>query len=182
MFVTIRRHQKWLWVIIAGLTITSFLIFGPTNARLTDAMTGHGRNSGHGKINGRPITDEEFRAAQTEVFLMYFVASGKWPDKDPDLARNRFNVTQEIYRRLFWIGKQKEMGVQISNQAVADRARQMLAEKLSVDSLEENILRPEGLTLGDFENFIRHDLGIQQLVAVAGLGGGLVTPQEAEDL
>jgi len=38
------------------------------------------------------------------------------------------------------------------------------------------------MTVEDFERFIRHELGMQQLIAVTGLGGKLVTPQEARAL
>ena len=46
----------------------------------------------------------------------------------------------------------------------------------------EKILKPEGLDYDDFERFIRHNLGIQQLFMTAALSGTLVTPQEAETL
>ena len=182
MFVTIRRHQKWLWVVIAGLTIISFLIFGPTNARVTDTLLGRGRSSSHGRINGRQITDDEFRTALAEASLFYFLGSSKWPDKDPEAALRGFNVTRETYFRLFWIEKERELGIRASDQAVADLARQVLAQKISVDSFEATVLQPEGLNLGDFESFLRHELGRQQLMSVAGLSGSLVTPKEAEEM
>ncbi|MDB6112207.1 MAG: hypothetical protein JWR69_3957, partial [Pedosphaera sp.] len=60
--------------------------------------------------------------------------------------------------------------------------RQILGNSLSFDTFEEKILKPKGMTAGDFERFLHHDLGLQQLYSVAGLSGKLVTPQEAEEL
>ncbi len=182
MFGTIRRHQKWLWVVIAGLTIISFVIFGPTNTRLGDAFN-RSRASGFGRINGHPITGEEYRAAEAEAHLSYFLQRGKWPDKDPDAVMNGFNSARETYFRLFWIEKEKTLGIQVSPQAVADLGRQVLAQRITAEDFETRVLQPVGLNLGDFENFLRHDLGRQQLIAVAGLGASsLVTPQEAGEM
>jgi hypothetical protein len=47
------------------------------------------------------------------------------------------------------------------------------------DAFVKDILQPKGLTAADFENFVRHDLAIQQLAQTLGLAGTLVTPQEA---
>src|SRR5206468_953199 len=107
----------------------------------------------------------------------------QWPDKDTSKAKSNFNVRHETLLRLMMIEKQKELGVQISTEAIADVARQPhVLGDFSLNQFEERVLQPEGLNAGDFESFLRHELGIQQLVSVAGLGGKLVTPQEAETL
>jgi peptidyl-prolyl cis-trans isomerase D len=45
----------------------------------------------------------------------------------------------------------------------------------------KQVLAPR-LTVQDFERYIRHELGIQQLIAVTGVSGELVTPQEVRAL
>ncbi|MDB6018775.1 MAG: hypothetical protein JWR19_3264 [Pedosphaera sp.] len=181
MFGTIRRHQTWLWVIISTLTVISFVIFGPTNQKLGDALS---KRSNLGTINGRPITVSDYSAAEHEVYIGYFFRNNyQWPDKDASAAKANFNIKRETLLRLMLIEKQRELGVQISTEAIAEVARQQhVLGELSLDQFEERVLKPEKLNAGDFERFLRHELGMQQLVSVAGLSGKLVTPQEAETL
>jgi hypothetical protein len=44
---------------------------------------------------------------------------------------------------------------------------------------EKNILQPGGVTLGDYERFLRHQLGLQQLIAAVTVSGKLVGEKEA---
>ncbi|HEX4644041.1 MAG TPA: SurA N-terminal domain-containing protein, partial [Verrucomicrobiae bacterium] len=178
MLGTIRRHQKWLWFIIAGLTIISFVIFGPSSANRLNL----GRGSGtFGTLNGKTITSDEFDAAQREVFIGYFLNSGQWPDKDTSAKQMGFNAQRETYLRLFFIAKEKEAGIQVDTATVAHMIANILRGG-SFDAFVEKYLRPEGLNGGDFEVFLRHELGKEELARVTGLSGRMVTPQEAEML
>jgi hypothetical protein len=51
-----------------------------------------------------------------------------------------------------------------------------------MDTLLNEVLKPNNLDESDFEHFLAHEYGAQQLVAVAGLTGKLVTSSEAEKL
>ena len=53
---------------------------------------------------------------------------------------------------------------------------------VSSAAFEQQVLRPHNLDLSDFERFVRHYLGRQELIATAGVSGKLVTPQEAKGL
>jgi hypothetical protein len=44
------------------------------------------------------------------------------------------------------------------------------------------VLKPRGFELDDLERFMRHHIGVQELISTIGLGGELVTPQEVRDL
>jgi SurA N-terminal domain len=178
MFGTIRRHQAWLWIVIAAITIISFVIFGPTNTRLGDAL---GKRSTRGTIGGKPITQEQFAAAQKEVQLAYFISTGRHPDADPNSRRSGYNEERQTYQRLFILSKVEEHGIHPSPEAVAEMAREMLG-KIPLDQFIDQHLKPNGFDTADFERFIRNELGIQQLVSVVGLSGKLVTPQEAKEL
>ncbi|MCX6921664.1 MAG: peptidylprolyl isomerase, partial [Verrucomicrobia bacterium] len=46
----------------------------------------------------------------------------------------------------------------------------------------KQVLQPRGFDMGDLERFVRHYMGIQELISTLGLGGKLVTPQEVSDL
>lgn len=175
MLGTIRRHQTWLWVIIITVTVASFVIFGPTNTRLGDALSKGGGDFGY--LGGKPITRAQLVDAKKEVILGYFLTHQQWPH-DVDSPE----VTLEAYKRLFYIQQQKDLGIQIGTDAVAALAHRMLGPNTSLDELETRILKPYGMDLGDFDRFLRHELGNEQLQRLAGMAGSLVTPQEAETL
>src|SRR5947207_2852356 len=79
MLGQIRRHQKWLWVVIAGATIISFVIFiDPTTGRRGRGIAG-GRSGELATINGRTISAEEIEQARSEARLEYLFSSGRWP-------------------------------------------------------------------------------------------------------
>ena len=46
----------------------------------------------------------------------------------------------------------------------------------------KQVLKPRGFDVEDLERFMRHYMGLQELIATVGLGGKLVTPQEIRDL
>jgi hypothetical protein len=179
MFGTIRRHQSWLWIIIAAVTILSFVVyFGPNNNKMLDSL-GRGGQSSYGTIAGQAITRQQFIDAKREVDLGYFLQYGQLPDQ-ASAAKTGFYQEPQIYQRLFMIQKMKELGVDISQKAVVDRARAMLGP-MSADEFVGR-LKTVGFDYDDFERLIRHEIGMQQLVSSAAVSGKLVTPQEADAL
>ena len=62
------------------------------------------------------------------------------------------------------------------------RALRINGDNVPLAVFVDQILKPEGLTAADFEDFIRHELVITQLAQTLGLPGALVTPQEAADV
>ena len=48
------------------------------------------------------------------------------------------------------------------------------------DRFVKTELKPQSLSADDFYRFARHQIGQQHLISVYGLGGKLITPQEAE--
>lgn len=182
MFGTIRKHQTWLWVIIVTITIISFVsFFNPSNQ-------GSGKGSGSadfGTIDGRRITEEEFVNASREASLHFFMSYGSWPDAEA--KRVGYDADREAYSRLFFIAKLKQHNIQVDSASVARMANTILLSlgrgmPVPLQAFQEQILTPHGLTANDFERYIRHDLGIQQLVSTLGVSGKLVTPAEAQDL
>src|SRR5579885_886758 len=176
MIGTIRKHSKWLWWLIAGATIISFVIFmgsGP--------MRGSGGGGDYGSIYGQKITPEEFNNALREFKLFYwFHNPGQWPDRLPETQLER-----ETYVRVLLFRKAEQLGIHVSEAAAAARAAALLhsldrnGQGVSLQAFVKQILAPEGLTEGDFARFAGHDLAIEELVNTLGLPGALVTPQEA---
>jgi hypothetical protein len=182
MFGTIRKHQTWLWAIIITLTIISFVIFFSPYSKLNDTRR---VSYNLGTINGEKITQEEYVKAYKEICLRTFFMTGNWPD---DEARKQGgDVERESYQWLLLEQKQKEFGIHIGTDAVAQRARAMIGQFqrsgiTSPDMFLRQLLQPRGYDLDDLERFTRHFMGLQELIATIGLGGELVTPQEIRDV
>ena len=75
----------------------------------------------------------------------------------------------------------------IGSEVAAQTAKAMLSQfqRSGLNSpavFEKQVLQPHDMTLDDLERYIRHYLGIQEIVATLGLSGKLVTPQEAREL
>lgn len=183
MFGTIRKHSKWLWLVIVTLMAIS-LIYWTGNS--SDRARGAGRDAANfGTIAGKKVTEENYRAAEREVYLNYFLNSGEWPDADAE--RTGFDPLRETYFRLFLIQKQDEMGIHVGQDVVTQVAAQIIRNfaRDGTDGLtafKKTVLEPKRMTMGDFERFIRHTVGNQQLAAAVGVSGKLVTPQEVRAL
>ncbi len=181
MIGSIRKHSSWLWWIIAGLTIISFVVFmgsGP-------AKYGNGRraNGDFGKIYGRPITAQDYQKAQAEFYLYYWMHYGQWPDKNANFSRD--DMEREVYIRLLLQQKANKLGIQVGEEALVVAASEFLrslgrnGQSVDLAKFNEQVLAPEGLGVADMQNFLRDELVVQQMIQTLGLSGALVTPQEA---
>jgi len=180
MIGTIRKHSKWLWVVIITLTVISFIYWGAAPAQ----RGGGGRGSGDfGSINGKKITQQQYLDAFHEFQLFYLFHYGTWPDKKSNVSQS--DLERETYIRLLLIQTASDLGIHVGLDTAAEMANQMLrslgrnGQTVSVTEFAKQVLQPQGLTVTDFENFCRHDAAIQQLVQSIGSSGVLITPQEA---
>jgi peptidyl-prolyl cis-trans isomerase D len=182
MFGTIRKHQTWLWGVIITLTIISFVIFFSPYSKLnTDAV----RRGDYGSINGQKVTEEAYAQAQREVYVRYLLMTGTWPNEDAE--RRGFDPMRETYQWLLLKQKAAQMGIDPDPDAVAQQARQMLQpfKEMKVDSpavFIKQVLEPKGFRAEDLERCARSTLALQELIAVVGVTGKLVTPEEAKSL
>ena len=185
MIGTIRKHQTWLWAVIITATVVSFVIyFTPTSQVGSGRMTDDGD---FGSLDGRPITRDEFMEAYRETRLMYLFRYGDWPDRNAQ--RFGFDPERETRSRLLLIHKLKDLNVQVSHEAIeqwiADspafrRRDEKIFSTEAYQSFLQNTLPNGGLTPADFQRYVAHEIGVQQLFAVAGLSGALIPPREAE--
>jgi len=180
MFGTIRRHQTWLLVVIVAITIVSFVIYGPTNAKFGNSLKGGG---GMGSVLGRPVSQEEFVNAQHEAVLYYFLQSGQLPENDSP------QLQMQTWRQLLMGEEQKDHGIQVSTEAAAAFAQRILSFQsrgeqgpMSFDDFVDKRLKPAGIDADDFDRFLHHQLANEQLIRVIGLSGKVVTPQQGEVL
>src|SRR6266567_9612386 len=180
MIGTIRKHQTWLWAVIITAIIISFVWYFSPYSKIN---SGRGGTANYGSINGERITPENFANAWHETELQYFFRSGgNWPNEES--KRMGFDQERETYQWLFLAQKQAQMGIHISSEMAAQTARGMLSQfqkqDLTPQIFLQRILQPHGLDFEDFDRFVRHYLGIQELIATVGLSGKLVTPQDAK--
>lgn len=180
MFRFFRRH-RWILIIALSITAITFVFWGVPSA--TRGGGGGGGGGNYGSIYGRTITPDAFRGAEREVYLDYFFKTGAWPNKNPDVSER--DLREQIYVRLMLVQKAEDLGIYISDATTATAAIEMLhslgrnGQAMPMNVFVKQILQPEGLTAGDFKNYIRHDLAFGQLRRALGLAGEFVTPQEA---
>lgn len=179
MIGTIRKHSKWLWAVIITATIISFIYWGAK-----PMGNGGGRSTGDfGSINGKKITPTAFVGAENEFRLFYLFHYGVWPDKKSNVSET--DMQREAYIRLLMTQKADELGIHVGEEAVAAMASQMIrslgrnGQAVTMEEFSKQVLAPNNLTVADFENFVRHDLYIQQLAQTLGLSGAFITPQQA---
>jgi hypothetical protein len=181
MIGTIRKHSKWLWWVIAGLTIITFLYWGAAPA--TRNSGGVGGGSDFGSLYGRKITQQDYVNSRNEFYLFYWFRNHDWPNRNANLKEK--DLDEQIYLRMMLTQKAESLGVHVSDEAAAAAASDLLrslgrnSQSVSIEQFIKQILTPEGLTSDDFARFASNDLVIQQLVQTLGLPGSLITPQEA---
>ena len=182
MIGTIRKHQTWLWAIIITVTIISFVIFFSPYSKLNASRRGP---ANYGSIEGEKVTEDQFAQAEREIYLRYFFMNGAWPDEEA--KKSGFDPLRDTYYRLLLIMKEEQLGVHVNSEICAQFARDMLRsyQRMGINSpamFVQQVLDPRGFHMDDFERFIRHEMGIQELVAILGVSGKLVTPAEAKGL
>ena len=178
MIGTIRKHSGVLWSVIITATIISFIFWGASSSRLVNGGSGV---SNLGTVYGHKVTPDQYQRAKRDFFISYYMRSGTWPDRTAMTANQ---LEQQVYLNIMFLQKAEQLGIHVSEDAVAAAASTRLAsiarngQPIPLDSLIQQALGPAGFNAADFESYIRHDLMIQQLVQAVGLSGNLITPQE----
>lgn len=178
MFATIRKHQRWLLMVIIVAVIISFVIYFSPN----QPSGGLGRGEAKvGDLDGRPVSEQQVREASLQAQLSGFLRFG---DNYRRAAQTGFDMKRETLQRLFLARRLKEYGIEVSNGAVAAWIREYLKDpqtgNVNFDGFVQNALKPAGFTDSQFFEFVRHEVGLQELERLIGISGQLVTPQEAE--
>lgn len=183
MIGTLRKHQTWLWSVIIAAVIVSFVIyFTPSMYR---DRGGHVSRGQFGSMHGRPLTRKQFFEAYIESQLAQFLRTGTWPDAS-DARRTGVDLDRMARERLVLIDRLEALGVEVSDASVAAWVEQNFAHpnqpgsaRLMYEALVKQLGR-HNVSEGDLVRYIRHEIGISHLVALAGVAGELVTPREAE--
>jgi hypothetical protein len=182
MIGTIRKHSSWLWWVVAGLTIVSFVIFMGNGG----TRGGGTRNGDRGNIYGKPVTEDAYVAAQQEFRIYYWLHYGEFPERSANFSSTELD--RETYVRLLLTAKARSLGIHVTDEATVAAANDMLrsmgrnGQAVPMSEFLERILAPNGLTAADYQRFVADDLMIEQLVQALGLPGGLIPPQQAGQL
>lgn len=176
MFVHIRKHQKWLFILIIAVVVIAFVIFFTPSIQY-DSFGASRRSDPIGSIDGRPITRKSFIHARKEVSLQFFLLTGQWPDQG---NRSRFDVDQETPNRLLLLDKVREHGIQISGRAAARWIVSRYEDANARNFIITNELARIQMAAEDFQSFAKNQIAIGQLVALAGMSGEFVSPREAD--
>ena len=182
MIGTIRKHSKWLWLVIIVATIISFVFWGAGPSRIS-GNGGGGANGDFGSVYGHKITQQAFVDARNEFFLFYWFRSHEWPDANPNFTEADLN--REVYVRLMLFQKANDLGIHIVDDAVVATANDLLSslnrngQVVPLSEFVRQVMQPKGLTAEDFKNFVRQYLVLEQLQQSIGLTGEFVTPQQA---
>ena len=182
MIGTLRKHQTWLWSVIIAAVIVSFVIyFTPSISRDRGGVS----RGQFGSMHGRALTRKQFVEAYTESQLSQFLRTGTWPDAG-DARRTGVDLDRMARERIVLIDRLEALGVEVGDASVAAWIEQNFAHpdqpgsaRLMYEALVKQLDR-YNVTEGDLVRYIRHEIGISHLVAVAGVAGELVTPREAE--
>lgn len=186
MFSSIRRHQKWLWIVVSFFVIVSFVVYFSPNVGLGSSGAPGGEVA-LGTIDGKPIQRDTYLQAYNEARLRFRMYNGDWPN---DAARARqmgFDLDNEAQTRLVMLARAKDLGIAADETAVADWIANSFQDRNSpgfkverYQQFIDTVLKPAGYSAADFEQFVRNELAVQHLVFLGGLNGRLVTPLEAE--
>jgi hypothetical protein len=185
MIGTIRRHQKWLWILIIAATIISFTTYLSPSRQYPGGTAP--RSSGDadlGTVNGEPVSAEQFVAAQREGMLFFRLRYGQWPaTEEQKKAADRW-----AEQRLLLDAELNQYNINVTPAAAARYTKQILGlrpdQAMPLDKFQDFVVnelgRKGGLTLDDFNRFVVHQAGQEYLVALFGMSGKLITAQEAE--
>lgn len=163
-----RKHSNWLWAVIIGATVVSFIYWG-------SSRSGYGSGSGNwGMVLGQTVSPEDKDQAEREVVLLHRLQERDWPEKvDP----------VEVFSRVLLIRKAQAMGIRVSGETVAKQALIYLQNynEPNIDSFAEKVLGGR-LTVENFQAFLRHQIAVEELFRIYGVTGELVTRDDAEML
>lgn len=161
-----RKHSQWLWGVIIAATVVSFIFWG---AKYTNGSGGSGT---WGMVLGQSVSAEDKDQAEREVTLLHRLQERDWPEKVDPL---------EVFSRILLIRKAEAMGIHVDDQTVAKQAWVYIQNfgEQDIDQFARNVLGGH-LSVEQFEQFLRHQIAIEQVFRLYGMPGELVTRADAE--
>lgn len=176
MFGTIRKHQTWLWSLIIGFVIVSFVIFfqpgvGPTG--------GGGARGGDLDVSifGEPVSQAEFNRMARTAQLSYFLRGQSAPGET--------ELVQEVLIQIMIARQYEDFGIDVGPEAAAAWMRERLLGGgstfggLTLSEFVDQRLKPS-FKLEDLQELVRHEAARELVRGIVTAPGHLVPPVEAE--
>ena len=183
MFATIRKHLKWLWIVVIVLVTLAFVVYmGPTSGMQSDPMA----RGVYGYVNGRPVNRDRFMEAYQEARIQFFLYTQVWPEDSP-AAQEMFDAERQVAERLALLDKLEALRVHVDDRAVAQWIAQVFrdreTDRFSPQTYRQFVdvgLRRGRISEAAFRQFARREVGMRHLMELGGLSGSLIPPAEAE--
>lgn len=186
MFNQIRRHQKWLWVLISGTVIISFVWYFNPSAQNSSSSAASGASSVVGLADGQPVTKLEFDEARSQALLGFLFRFGE-PYQNTQIHQQLYPLESEIATRLVLARRAKAQGILVDNQSVADWILRAFSDPQTktfrnevYNSFVNEQLGRLGYRPADFEQYVRSEVARAHLLTMVGVVGKLVAPQQVE--
>src|SRR5206468_944168 len=135
----------------------SFVVFGPSGCISRNSSSRGGAD--YGTFQGQPITATQMENARHNLRLGYFLQRGTW------ISNDTAGLELEVLKQVALEHKEKDLGIQIGDEAVAAEARRALGPN-SFDDFVRNVLKPQRLDANDFDRLIRSQLSQRQLMEI----------------
>ena len=185
MIGTIRRHQKWLWGVIITATIFSFVWYFSPNQRYGSGAGFRDSSAPDlGSVNGEPITADQLRAAEREARLFYFLRAHTWPDSSDQNKQIRHMAEQGLVIQSilkdYKIIATTDAADRFTKQIFGVPPGQAMPQDKFNDWVQNELMSKGGLVWEDFDRFARHQAAQDYLMALFGMSGKLITPNEEE--
>ena len=184
MIGTIRKHQQWLWILVIGATIFSFVAYFNPSSRYTNKSSGGSLVYSAGSVFGEPITADQLAAAQREAAIFYRFRANEWPpasakDQIDEIAREFILIDAEL--RHNHIDVTPEAAARFTKQIFGDTNNAPLTSE-QLGQILTRVFNGAGgeITAADFQRFVYLSAGQQYLISIFGMPGQLITPKEAE--
>ncbi|GGY04913.1 peptidylprolyl isomerase [Massilia dura] len=185
MFEFIRTHQKLMQILLAIVIIPSFVFVGVSGYEsMGDSATTLA------KVDGKPVTQQEFDNALRRQLDQYRQRFGEQFDQKmfdtPEFRQSVLDsliaqraVTSEVVRGHFTVSDAALQKAILDN--IKDIPGMITPEgKVDIERYRATLANNSGLTPEGFEQTMRHDMAVQQLVS--GVQGTAFAPRTVSKL
>lgn len=170
MFEFIRTHQRLMQILLAVLILPSLVLFGNP-----DVLRSFGKEEGIAKVAGAPITQAEFdQALRDQLDRMRQMYGPQFDAKMLNTLEARQSILDEIIDRKAIAGEIAVRKLTIADATLQDKIAQspgMLKADGHFNKEEyTRVLAQQGMTPLMFEQRLRQDMVLQQLLAPVQAG------------
>lgn len=168
-----------MWGILIIVVIISFVIFfSPDVNRNPEAGA-----TTVGRMDGKPVNSDTFRAAYFEADLLYFLNNGQRPQEGP----GSWDGENEAKQRLILKDRAAKAGIKVSSEAATIWLQSLPIFKDKTGNYSPalyerfvtNLLNPAGYSKYMLEELAKSEMAIKQLITTVGLPGAMVSPRYA---